>query len=191
MNIILASASPRRTELLKSLGLSFEVIPSDAVEHNSHPASPRDLALHNAQLKARDIAARHPDALVIGADTIVVLGDTIFGKPRNLKEGRRMLRQLSGRSHTVITGVCLAHGGDETSFADETDVRFRPLSAAEIEAYLAAVNILDKAGAYAIQEGPPVVAAIEGSYSNVVGLPLERLAGALRGFGIGRPLHAV
>ncbi len=184
MNIILASASPRRTELLGSLGLRFEVVPSDAVEHNAHPISPHDLALHNAQLKARDVAARRPDALVIGADTIVVLGDTVFGKPRDLDEGRRMLRVLSGRSHCVITGVCLVRGSDEKSFVEETTVRFRPLSDTEIEDYLAAVNVLDKAGAYAIQEPPLVVATIEGSYSNVVGLPLERLAEALRVFGV-------
>ncbi|MBI5396812.1 MAG: septum formation protein Maf [Verrucomicrobia bacterium] len=186
MRLILASASPRRAELLGSLGLRFEIIPSDAVEHDAHPVSPGELALHNAQLKARDVAARHQDAWVIGADTIVVLGETVFGKPRDPGEARRMLRRLSGHNHRVITGVCLISrgGADERSFAVETTVRFRALGDADIEGYLAAVNVLDKAGAYAIQEGPPVVAGIEGSYSNVVGLPLERLAEELRGLGV-------
>lgn len=183
MRLILASASPRRAELLGSLGLRFEVIPSEAIEHDDHPVSPRELALHNARLKARDIASRQPDALVIGADTIVVLGDAVFGKPGDLADARRMLRELSGRDHRVITGVCLLHGREERSFAGETAVRFRRLTEAAIEGYLAAVNVLDKAGAYAIQEGPPVVASIEGSYSNVVGLPLEKLAEELRRLG--------
>jgi septum formation protein len=186
MRLILASASPRRAELLGSLGLRFEVIQSDAVEHDTHPVSPRELALHNAQLKARDVASRHPDALVIGADTIVVLGDAVFGKPSDTAEAWRMLRELSGRNHRVITGVCLITGlgNEERSFAVETTVRFRELSDADIKGYLAAVNVFDKAGAYAIQEGPPLVAAIEGSYSNVVGLPLERLVEELRNLGV-------
>lgn len=186
MRLILASASPRRAELLGSLGLRFEVIPSDAVEHDAHPVSPRELALHNARLKARDVASRQAGALVIGADTIVVLGGVVFGKPAGLADARRMLRELSGRAHRVITGVCLlgGPGSVERSFAVETAVQFRPLSDADIEGYLAAVNVLDKAGAYAIQEGPPMVASIEGSYSNVVGLPLERLVEELQPLGV-------
>jgi septum formation protein len=162
------------------------VIQSDVVEYDTHPISPRELALHNAQLKARDVASRHPDAMVIGADTIVVLGDAVFGKPGDTVEACRMLRELCGRNHRVITGVCLVigRGGDERSFAVETTVRFRELGDADIEGYLAAVNVFDKAGAYAIQEGPPLVAAIEGSYSNVVGLPLERLVEELRSLGV-------
>ncbi|MCX7824537.1 MAG: Maf family protein [Verrucomicrobiae bacterium] len=183
MRIILASASPRREELLRSLGLDFDAVPSEAVEHNDHPVSARELALHNAQLKARDVAARHPDALVIGADTIVVLAGQVYGKPRDGHEARHMLRNLSGRSHCVITGVCLIRG-NERNFVVETRVQFRELSEADIERYIAAVNTLDKAGAYAIQEGPPIVASIDGSYSNVVGLPLERLVAELREFGV-------
>jgi len=185
VRLILASASPRRAELLGSLGIPFEVVPSNAVEHNNHPVSPQKLALHNARLKARDVALRHPDALVIGADTLVVRGGVVFGKPADLADARRMLRALSGRDHCVITGVCLLGGpsGAESCFAEETRVRFRPLSDADIENYLRAVNVLDKAGAYAIQEGPPVVASFEGSRSNIVGLPLERLAEVLRRLG--------
>ena len=183
MRIILASASPRRVELLRSLGLEFEIVPSDAVECDEHPVSPRDLALHNAQLKARDVAAKRPDAWVIGADTIVVLAGQVYGKPRDLEEARHMLRNLSGRSHCVVTGVCLI-AGVERSFAVETWVQFRDLAEADVERYIAAVNTLDKAGAYAIQEGPPIVATIDGSFSNVVGMPLERLVIELRECGV-------
>ncbi|MBI5686937.1 MAG: septum formation protein Maf [Verrucomicrobia bacterium] len=186
MKLILASASPRRAELLKSLGLQFDVMPTGVAERDEHPTSFHDLAIHNAQAKARDAAARHSDALVLGADTIVVLGTEVFGKPRDLDDARRMLRSLSCQRHSVITGVCLVHRAknSECTFAVETRVRFRPLSDADIEQYLGAVDVSDKAGAYAIQEGPPIVAGIEGSYSNVIGLPLERLAAELREFGV-------
>jgi septum formation protein len=186
MKLILASASPRRAELLRSLSLEFDILPTGADECDEHPASIHDIALHNARVKALDVAARHPGALVLGADTIVVLGNEVFGKPRDLNDARRMLRSLSGRTHSVITGVCLVCLGEnrERTFAVETRVQFHPLSDADIERYLAAVHVLDKAGAYAIQEGPPLVAGLEGSYSNVVGLPLERLAAELREFGV-------
>lgn len=186
MKLILASASPRRAELLRSLGLTFDIMPTGVTERDEHPASFHDLAIHNAQAKARDVAARHPNALVLGADTIVVPGGEVFGKPRDLDDARRMLRRLSGQSHSVITGVCLIHRvhDRERAFAVETRVYFRPLGDADIEQYLDAVDVLDKAGAYAIQEGPPIVAGVEGSYSNVIGLPLERLAAELRELGI-------
>ncbi|MFA6564608.1 MAG: Maf family protein [Verrucomicrobiia bacterium] len=186
MKLILASASPRRAELLRSLGLQFDVLPTGVDERDEHPASFHDLAIHNAQAKAHDVAARHPDALVLGADTIVVLGTEVFGKPSSLDDARQMLRSLSGCSHSVITGVCLVCHGEsrERVFAVETRVQFRQLADADIEQYLDAVHVLDKAGAYAIQEGPPIVAGIEGSYSNVIGLPLERLTVELREFGI-------
>jgi septum formation protein len=186
MKFILASASPRRVELLRSLGLQFDVLPTGVAERDEHPASFHDLAIHNAQAKAHDVAARHPHALVLGADTIVVPGGEVFGKPRDLDNARRMLRSLSGRGHSVITGVCLIHraANRERIFAVETQVQFRPLSDTDIEQYLDAVDVLDKAGAYAIQEGPPIVAGVDGSYSNVIGLPLERLTAELREFGI-------
>ena len=186
MKLILASASPRRAELLQSLGLSFDVLPTGVDERDQHPVSVHDLALHNAQAKARDAAARHPDAVVLGADTIVVLGNEVFGKPRDLDDARRMLRCLSGQTHSVITGVCLVHraADRERTFTVETRVQFRPLSDNAIEQYLDAVHVLDKAGAYAIQEGPPLVSGLNGSYSNVVGLPVERLTAELREFGI-------
>lgn len=186
MKLILASASPRRVELLRSLRLQFDVLPTGADERDEHPSSFHDLAIHNARVKAHDVAPEHPDALVLGADTIVVLGNEVFGKPRDLNDARRMLRSLSGRSHVVITGVCLTcrAANREQSFAVETRVHFRPLAETDIEQYIAAVHVLDKAGAYAIQEGPTIVASIDGSYSNVIGLPLERLTTELREFGI-------
>ena len=186
MKLILASASPRRAELLKSIGLRFDVMPTGVTERDEHPASFHDLAIHNAQAKASDVAMRHPDALVLGADTIVVLGGEVFGKPTDLDDARRMLRSLSGQSHSVITGVCLICRAEsrERVFAVETRVQFRQLTDADIEQYLDAVDVLDKAGAYAIQEGPTIVAGIGGSYSNVIGLPLERLAAELRESGI-------
>jgi septum formation protein len=185
MKLILASASPRRAELLQSLGLVFDILPAGVDERDEHPASAHDLALHNARVKALDVAARHPAALVLGADTIVVLDGRVFGKPRDLDDARRMLRSLSGQTHAVITGVCLVCRGDnrERTFAVETRVQFHPLSDDDIEQYLDAVHVLDKAGAYAVQEGPPLVANLNGSYSNVVGLPLERVAAELRELG--------
>lgn len=186
MKLILASASPRRAELLRSLRLQFDVLPTGADERDEHSSSFHDLAIHNAKVKAHDVAPKHLDALVLGADTIVVLGNEVFGKPRDLGDARRMLRSLSGRSHVVITGVCLiCHAGNhERSFAVETRVHFRPLTETDIEQYIDAVHVLDKAGAYAIQEGPAIVAGIDGSYSNVIGLPLERLTMELQEFGI-------
>jgi septum formation protein len=180
--MILASASPRRAELLRQLGLAFQVVPSDAAEVCHSHLTPREVCLMNAYRKARTVAARFPAALVLGADTMVCLDDMIFGKPADLAEASRMLVQLQGRTHQVITGVCLVRQEARRSrlFAVATDVTFRPLSPARIQDYLAAINPLDKAGAYAIQEqGEQIVAGISGSFSNVVGLPLERLKEAL------------
>jgi septum formation protein len=181
-SLILASASPRRAELLRQLGLAFQVVPSAAAEVCHAHLTPREVCLMNAYRKARTVAARFPVALVLGADTIVCLDNTIFGKPADLTEASRMLVQLQGRTHQVITGVCLVWQQARRSrlFAVATDVTFHSLSPARIRDYLAAINPLDKAGAYAIQEqGEQIVAGISGSFSNVVGLPLERLKEAL------------
>ncbi len=175
---ILASASPRRAELLGQLKLSFEITPSDATETFDPQLSPYELCQLNAHRKARTVAKKNPDSLVLGADTLVFLGSEIFGKPRDLKEAHRMLSSLQGRTHQVVTGVCLMHlrTHHEKIFATGTDVTFHPLDAGQIREYLSQINPLDKAGAYAIQEhGEKIVAEISGSYSNVVGLPLERL----------------
>jgi len=201
--IILASASPRREQLLREMGVRFAVIRPDGVEEMLGGAAPEVLALQNAQRKARAVAGRHPDALVIGADTIVVLGGEIFGKPRDLDEAVAMLERLAGRQHVVLTGVCLIHRALDTelTFCESTRVWMRSLTREDIAAYLAKINPLDNAsatnnyagkwskthgvlswaGAYAIQYyGEMVVERIEGSYHNVMGLPTERLREALR-----------
>jgi septum formation protein len=185
--IILASASPRREHLLREMGLRFLVVRPDDIEELSGGAAPDVLAMHNAQRKARAVAGRHPDSIVIGADTIVVLAGKIFGKPRDREDAGRMLGQLAGQRHEVITGVCLIHRSLDTElvFADTTHVWMRVLSSADISDYLAKVNPLDKAGAYAIQEfGEGIVERIDGSYSNVVGLPIERLRATLERLGM-------
>jgi septum formation protein len=176
--VILASASPRRVELLRHVIFSFKVLPSNAPESEHEQFTPREIALLNACRKARAVAKRCPDALVIGADTVVALGTSLYGKPRNRQDACRMLSELEGRTHEVLTGVCLLHlrGHRETVFADQTTVTFRNLTLASIRHYVAATKPLDKAGAYAIQdEGESIIARIDGSYSNVVGLPIERL----------------
>jgi septum formation protein len=181
--LILASASPRRQELLRQMGLAFQIVPTPAREVQPGHLSPAEICQINAFRKARAVAARYPDSLVLGADTLVCLGARLFGKPANLGAARKMLSELQGREHVVITGVCLLHGRKRRHklFADTTRVRFRPLGPAQIREYLARVNPLDKAGAYAIQEqGDRIVERIEGSYSNVVGLPVERLAEELK-----------
>ena len=141
--------------------------------------SPLELCQLNAHRKARAVAKKNPDAVVLGADTLVFMDNEILGKPRNLADARRMLKKLQGRTHQVVTGVSLIHlrAHRESTFAVSTDVLFRSLTDATIEDYLATVNTLDKAGAYAIQQsGEWLVSEISGSFSNVVGLPLERLA---------------
>lgn len=180
--LILASASPRRAELLREMGLRFRVVPSDAPEMHHEQLTARELCLVNAYRKARVVAKKIPDALVLGADTLVCLGARLFGKPADLAEAEQMLEQLQGRTHLVVTGVCLIHlrRHQQRIFAEITDVTFRRLSAKQIRYYLKAINPVDKAGAYAIQEkGDLIVEKISGSYSNVIGLPVERLRSAL------------
>ena len=175
---ILASTSPRRAELLRQLNLNFQVVPGDAVEMAHEHLSPWELCQLNAHRKARSVAKKIPDALVLGADTLVFLGDEIMGKPADIADARRMLTRLQGRTHQVVTGISLIHlrAHRERIFAVSTDVTFRSLTAGQIDDYLARVNPLDKAGAYAIQEyGEMIVSEISGSYSNVVGLPIEQL----------------
>jgi septum formation protein len=175
---ILASASPRRAELLQQLKLEFKIVPSDATEVFDENLSPLELCQLNAHRKARTIAKKDPDALVLGADTLVFLDRKIFGKPADRSEAKKMLMQLQGRTHQVVTGVCLIHlrWHREKIFAVSTDVIFRSLTAGQIDEYLAKINPLDKAGAYAIQEnGEMIVSEISGSFSNVIGLPVEKV----------------
>jgi septum formation protein len=180
--LILASTSPRRAELLQQLKLEFEIVPSDATEVFDENLSPLELCQLNAHRKARAVAKKIPDALVLGADTLVFLGNKIFGKPAKLDDAKRMLGELQGQTHQVVTGVSLIHlrTHQERIFAVSTDVVFRPLTPEQIGEYLARVNPLDKAGAYAIQEhGEFIVSEISGSFSNVVGLPVERVLSEL------------
>ena len=180
--LILASASPRRAELLRQLQLDFQIVPGDAAEIFDEQLSPRELCQLNAHRKARMVAKKHPDSLVLGADTLVFLDDEIMGKPASPAEAERMLTRLQGRTHQVVTGVSLIHlrAHRERIFAVSTDVMFHPLDAGQIRDYLAKVDPLDKAGAYAIQEhGDVIVEEISGSYSNVVGLPVEQLRAEL------------
>ena len=174
--LILASASPRRRELLAQLGVPFEVIVADVTEHEEPSTDPRVMVAHNAALKADWVAARHPDAIVLGADTTVFLDGAALNKPRDPAEARAMLRRLSGRTHTVFTGLAVRRGHDRLR-VDEgaaSEVAFKPLDEAIIETYLGLVNTQDKAGGYAIQEhGDLIVAGHQGSYSNIIGLPLE------------------
>ncbi|HXR46896.1 MAG TPA: Maf family protein [Candidatus Limnocylindrales bacterium] len=181
--LILASASPRRAELLQQLNLEFQIVPGAVAETFDEQLSPLELCQLNAHRKARVIAKKHPDALVLGADTLVFLEGEIMGKPADVAEARRMLGRLQGRRHQVVTGVSLIHlrALRERTFAVSTDVTFHPLTAEEINGYLSKMNPLDKAGAYAIQEhGDTIVSEISGSFSNVVGLPQEMLKEEIR-----------
>lgn len=190
--IILASASPRRAELLRELDVEFEVVPGRTSESQPEHLTPTEACLLNAYHKARAVAKKHPDALVIGADTEVVLGRRVFGKPRNMKDAHAMLTALSGKPHQVITGVCLIHLRHHVQrlFFDRTMVHFRDLSSEDIADYLSKIDPLDKAGAYALQEhGDDIVESIEGSFSNVVGLPIERLREELEPFNIHAHAH--
>ena len=179
---MLASASPRRSDLLRQIGVEFRVITSDAPEIHQGELTAREIAQVNAYRKARAVAKKHPDALVLGADTLVFLETLLFGKPGSLEHAYQMLEQLQGRTHEIVTAICLLHWRSHRQriFTEVTNVTFRPLDAVKIRRYLTKVNPLDKAGAYAIQEeGDLIVEKISGSYTNVVGLPVERLQAEL------------
>lgn len=185
MKLILASASPRRKELLGKLGVPFEVIVSDCDETLPEGIPSEEAAELLAVRKAAAVAKMHPDDVVIGADTTVLLDDVILGKPHDRAECCEMLHLLSGRQHKVVTGVAVFWDGHTASFSDETLVQFYPLTETEISAYADSGEPYDKAGAYGIQgQGALLVAGISGDYSNVVGLPVARLARQLRSFGL-------
>ena len=184
---VLASGSPRRRQLLEDAGYEFEVI-VPPVEEISHAwFTIRELTVCNAMRKASFVAQTLPGAVVLGADTLVSIDDQVLGKPANLKEAAQILRRLSGRSHTVWTAVCLCHSasGKSQGFCVGSEVEFRDLTDRAIREYLEKIDPLDKAGAYAAQgHGQQIIKRIEGSYSNVVGLPMERTLPALAAFGI-------
>lgn len=175
--LILASRSPRRSSLLAEAGISILCEPSDVEELVEAEGAPASLALSNAEMKAMGIALGKPESIVLGADTIVVLEGEIFGKPRDLAHATEMIGRMAGRVHEVITGVCIVEWGRRAmvKFTETTRVRFRELDENQIKAYLASINPLDKAGAYAAQDdGGRIIECVEGSFSNVVGLPIER-----------------
>lgn len=184
MRYILASASPRRRELLKKLVDVFEVRPSEAEEEQAI-GDPARLALTLATVKCLDVARRNPDAVVIGADTVVAFEGDILGKPKDRDDARKTLRLLSGKTHRVYTGVCVAEGKEVRSGVECSEVLFYPLTDAAIEAYLDTGSPMDKAGSYGIQDGFGIVEAYRGAYDNIVGLPTELTARLLRE--LGRP----
>lgn len=181
MPVVLASASPRRRELLERAGVVFEVVHSPAEEVHDAAMSPDVLCELNAALKAEAVARLRPDATVIGSDTLVFIDGIPLGKPADLPEAREMLRRLSGRTHQVCTGVCVIYpDGNRKVFHDLTEVTFLPLDDEAVENYLSLVNPLDKAGAYGIQEsGERIIAGIHGNFDNVMGLPVDMVIEAL------------
>jgi len=187
MKFILASASPRRRELLASIGLTFDVIPSDIPEVRDERESPEEYVARLSREKANAIASRHPDDWVIAADTTVLLGEELLEKPLDEADAERMLATIAGRTHIVYTGVTLQNverDWCETRIA-ESEVRMLPLSSEDIAWYVKTGEPLDKAGAYAVQGiGAMFIDSIHGSYTNVVGLPLATLFQMLRKAGI-------
>jgi len=186
-SIVLASASPRRKELLEQIGLRFQVEPGNYDEHTATASDPQKMARDLSLGKARAAALKHRKAIVIAADTLVILGDQILGKPHTIADARGMLRALNGRMHSVVTGFTIldADTGKMLSRSVETRVHMRTATLREIDDYVRTKEPLDKAGGYAIQgRGAVLVDRIEGDYSNVVGLPLSALAESLREFGV-------
>ena len=182
---ILASASPRRKQLLEQAGYTFEIVVSDADESLPAGITPEKAVQLNAARKAQAVAETNPGAVVLGCDTVVAIDGEILGKPQDEAEAKAMLRRLSGNTHTVYSGVCITDGETETVFAVATDVTFYALSDRTIDAYAATKEPMDKAGAYGIQGlGCVLVKEISGDYSNVVGLPLSESARALAAFGV-------
>lgn len=186
MELILASQSPRRRQLLELMGLQFQVM-SAAADEWMDPTKPVEEEIGRvSRLKAEAVLAQAPrGACIIAADTLVCIDGQRLGKPRDEAEAEAMLRRLSGRDHTVMTGVSVLRGDRVETFTEKTQIHFRPLSAPEIRAYVATGEPMDKAGAYGIQGGAALfVSAICGDYYNVMGLPVCRLTQVLRSFGV-------
>ena len=185
LSVILASQSPRRRQLLELIGIRHEVRPADIDESVNAGELPERYAERLAREKSRTIAAQNPEALVIGADTIVVIDDIVLGKPQDVNDAERMLAMLSGRSHTVMTAVAVSHGDSIASGVEIVDVTFAPLDEHQIRDYVATGEPMDKAGAYGIQGyGATIVRRIDGDYFAVMGLSLVRLVALLREIGV-------
>ena len=184
MRLVLASASPRRAVLLRDAGWTFEVAPVD-LDETLQPGEAADAYVKRlAQAKASAAASKNPDAVVLGADTTVVVRGQVLGKPLNAADAARMLRLLSGRTHDVLTGICIRTGTRNLVHVESTRVRIATLSEAEIEWYVGTGEPFDKAGGYAVQGlASRFIEAIEGSYSNVVGLPVASVNSLLKQLG--------
>ena len=184
---ILASGSPRRRELLREAGYEFETV-SPPINEVAHAwLTIRELTIWNAARKATRVSATEPDAVVLAADTLVALDGEVLGKPSDLEDATSIVRRLAGRAHEVWTAVCIHHASLRRShnFYEMSRVHFRRLDESAIRKYLAKIDPLDKAGAYAAQgHGQEIIKRIDGSYTNVVGLPMEKTKRALRSFGV-------
>lgn len=190
MKLVLASSSPRRRAYMRDLGLAFRAVSPDVDETRRRRESPRDYVRRVALDKASTVATKHPRSWVVSADTTVVVDDTVLGKPRDRAEARKMLRRLSGRSHRVLSGMALvnAERGVAKSAVSSTRVFIRRLSDEEIRWYVGTGEPLDKAGGYGAQgKGGLLVARVEGSFSNVVGFPLEKFYELLKACGLPPP----
>lgn len=184
--LILASASPRRRELLARFPLPFTVVPSQVEESFYSHLPPREMVMQLSEAKAREVAARH-QGLILAADTTVVLGNEVMDKPQNASEATVMLQRLSGKRHHVYTGITLlaSNSGTLVQEVEVTAVEFRTLSPAELQRYIATGEYLDKAGGYAAQgQAAAFIVGVNGCYHNVIGLPLQRLGVMLQSFGL-------
>jgi nucleoside triphosphate pyrophosphatase len=186
-SLVLASGSPRRIELLSDAGFRFEIVRPTVSEKTDPHLTARELTGWNALRKGMEVAKRYPRDIVLAADTVVAFNDEIIGKPNDLTDAVRILRRLNGQTHHVYSSVFISHlaAGRVELFCELSQVHFLKLNQSQIRSYLAKIDPLDKAGAYAAQgHGAEIVERIDGSYSNVVGLPMEQTITALRKFGI-------
>lgn len=182
-DIVLASASPRRKDILRNMGLDFQIVPSSVDESKIKAVLPCNLVKRLAIAKADDVASDYKDATVISADTIVAKGLKVYGKPKDEADAIAMISSLNNKWHTVYTGVCVKCGEKQRVFCVASHVKFKNLTQADIEEYVKVCKPLDKAGAYGIQDDK-IVEKYDGSYTNIVGLPEEKLARVLRQVGV-------
>jgi septum formation protein len=183
--LVLASTSPRRRVLLTDHGYDFMIVPADVEEISPSHLTPKETVLWNARIKAHAVAPLHPSEIIIGVDTLVAFEGQIFGKPHSMDEAFRMAKTLNGKTHEVFSGVCLTRYNtrEERTLVEVTRVHFRKLTDTQLRTYLARISPLDKAGAYAAQDDQgELIDRVEGSFTNVTGLPMESLECVLREF---------